>query len=100
MPNNAKTIRQLKNEYSAAINTGVTAAPQRAAAALLPSPALRSEGDNGDRKIGAREAFAARDINDIRVRRGDRNCTDRLKGLRFKDRQQNAAGLHLYASAI
>src|SRR6266481_8729247 len=44
-----------------------------------------------DGKIGAREAFAARDINDIGVRRGDRDCTDRLRGLRIEDRQPGAA---------
>src|ERR1700757_755667 len=44
-----------------------------------------------DGKIGTREAFAACDINDIRVRRGDRDCTDRLRGLRIEDRQPSAA---------
>src|ERR1700745_2085421 len=44
-----------------------------------------------DGKIGARKALAACDINDIRVRRGDRDCTDRLRELRIEDRQPSAA---------
>src|SRR5579862_7582604 len=38
-----------------------------------------------DGKIGSREAFAARHINDIGIRRRDRNGADRLSRLRIKD---------------
>src|ERR1700721_3716532 len=43
-----------------------------------------------DRKVGAGEAFAACNINDVRVRRSDGDGADRLRRLRIEDRRPGA----------
>jgi hypothetical protein len=44
-----------------------------------------------DGKIGAGEAFAACNINDVRVGRSDGDGADRLRRLRIEDRRPGAA---------
>src|SRR6202043_3403765 len=44
-----------------------------------------------DGEIGTRETFAAGNVNDVGIRRGNRDCPDRLRRLRIEDRPPGAA---------